>query len=239
MPRKPKKISRSDSNQSNRSSYLNSHFSFSPLNQEQRDAMRLLRKSDICFLVGPAGTAKTYCAVAYAVQQFIDHEVEISISRPAIQQGENIGFLPGDANQKLSPFLEPIFYAVEKLMGRNLDASRAVKSALKIVPLSLIRGRNIDNSTLIIDEAQNLTWGEIKTICTRIGEGGKIIFCGDVEQNDLRGGGSRLEEAAHALSGIEAEGHSIGSHVFSDESIVRHPLVGPVLRRMRGAEARA
>lgn len=190
--------------------------------------MDCIRKNSIVFLTGPAGSAKTHVATAWGVRQLVFNDVKLRISRPAIGQGVELGFLPGTAEQKLCPYLMPVFDSIEKLVGE--EASKRVKSQLEIFPLSIVRGRTIEHSTLIVDEAQNLGYDEIKTICTRIGDGGKIIFCGDISQSDVRN--SPLEEVAQRLDGAECEGLTIGWYEFTEDAIVRHPLIKEILRRM-------
>lgn len=198
------------------------------LNQEQEEAMHCLEQNSICFLLGPAGSAKTFLATAWALDQFFDRDLSIKISRPTVQQGINLGYLPGDAKEKVSPFLVPIFDSIEKMCA---DPQRA-KAATEILPLALIRGRTIENATLIVDESQNLSYREILAICTRIGPGGQIIFCGDTSQSDQQEGQCRLEEASQKLDGLSAEEYSIGSFKFTEESIIRHPLIAEIIRRL-------
>lgn len=203
---------------------------FKPLNHEQKKALQTLKRSSITFLTGPPGTAKTFVATAWGLIRMIHNDCKLQISRPAIQQGVELGYLPGTAEQKISPFLEPIFDSAEILCGE--EGLREAKQKIRIVPLSLIRGRTIRNSTLLIDEAQNLSWSEIEAVCTRIGEGGQIIFCGDVSQNDHKNGKSRLEDAASMLDGISSEEHRVLWYRFTEEAVVRHPLIPEIIKAL-------
>lgn len=205
---------------------------FSPLNDEQKEAMRAVSSNAITFLTGPSGTAKTTVATAFAVQQMLYYDKAVSLARPAIQSGSNTGYLPGTAEEKVAPFLRPAFRAIEKLFGEDATNAAGVKSKIRIMPLCLIRGMTIEDEILLVDEAQNLTWDEILTVCTRIGHGGNIIFAGDIDQHDLNGR-SMLEEAARRLDGASAAKYSIGWYRFSEAAIVRHPLVGEIIRRMK------
>lgn len=206
---------------------------FKPLNCEQRKAMQSLKRSSISFLTGPPGTAKTFVATAWGMLRMLHHDTKLHVTRPAIQQGVELGYLPGTAEQKVCPFLEPIFDAVEVLCGE--ERAKEARTKIKIMPLSMIRGRTIRNSTLIVDEAQNLTWAEIETIATRIGENGQIIFCGDVSQNDHKNGRSRLEDAASMLNGVSVDEHRICWYQFSEQAIVRHPLIPEIIKTLHPA----
>lgn len=204
---------------------------FKPIHQEQVDAIQSLKKNAICFLTGPAGSSKTFVATAWALRRLLYSDIKMIISRPAIQQGANIGFLPGTPERKISPFMRPIHDSIDKLLGSS-EHAKAIKRQVEILPLSFIRGMTISDATLVVDEAQNLSRDEILAVSTRIGEGGQIIFCGDISQNDMAGCKSRLADVAEILDGGEADGFSIGWHKFSMEGIVRHPLVKVVVSRM-------
>ena len=208
------------------------NYHFKALNREQTRALECLRTNTICFLTGPPGTAKTFLATAWATEQLLSRDLGFKVSRPAVQQGQESGFLPGTAAQKTAPFLYPIYEAVDQLCG--VEFSPLVKQKIEIVPLSMIRGRNIRYATFVIDEAQNLLWNEVLAICTRLGEGGQIIFCGDISQNDHKDGTSRLEEAAHRLNGVEVGEHKIGWYQFTMQAVVRHPLIPAIIEAMAG-----
>ncbi len=207
---------------------------FKPKHPQQLEALQCCRANAITFLSGPAGTAKTFCATWYAMSTALEHStMRVFISRPAVTSGAEIGFLPGSAEDKMNPFLQPIVDAYTKLAGTSLDR---VKSLVKTLPLCYIRGRTIENAILIVDEAQNLTPDEIVTIVTRVGEGGKIILCGDVMQNDLYRGYSVLEQAAATFDGACVHGRSVGWYRFTSEAIVRDPLTSELIDRASRAE---
>lgn len=185
------------------------------------------------FLGGPAGTAKTFVAVWYAISEAMLGKFErIIISRPAVTSGAEIGFLPGGVEKKMEDFLTPIYDARDKIGTDRLDQ---IKSIFKVMPLCYARGRTIENAILVVDEAQNLTPDDIMTIVTRVGEGGKIIFCGDTMQNDLYGGVSVLDQAAETLAGASVGGYSVGHFAFSEDAIVRHPLTREMIKRVSEA----
>jgi phosphate starvation-inducible protein PhoH and related proteins len=194
-----------------------SQLHFRPKHPEQLQALDVISSNTITFLCGPAGTAKSFIATYYSLWR----GQRIILSRPAITSGEKIGFLPGTMDQKLDPFLVPIFEAAEKITGSR------DKQMLEILPLAYIRGRTIEDATLIVDEAQNLTPDEFVTIMTRIGENGKIIFCGDASQHDLHY--SVIDQVADTYDGIECHGESIGKFRFSKNAIVRSPLIAKII----------
>jgi phosphate starvation-inducible PhoH-like protein len=199
---------------------------------QQNEALDCCRDNAIVFLTGPAGSAKTYCATYYAISNVIDTETryrKVYMTRPAVTQGRDIGFIPGGIDEKMNPFLRPIINAYEKQAGYNPAVIERIKSSLEILPLSYIRGWTIEDSILIVDEAQNLEGHEIKTIATRLGKGGKIIMCGDCSQNDLQR--SVLEFAAGDWEGISRGGRSIGWYQFTKDAIVRDPLVTELVDR--------
>lgn len=211
---------------------------FKARHPEQELALECLKKNGIAFLTGPAGTAKTHVSTWYALSQIIEGATnKILITRPAITSGADIGFLPGTVEEKMKPFLAPITEARDKIGGKvswmNADQ---IRSYFEIAPLCYIRGRTIENAILIVDEAQNLTPDDILTIATRIGENGKIIFCGDTMQNDLYGGNSVLERAAKTYDGASRGGVSVGWYRFSKDAIVRSPITGLLIELSEGAD---
>lgn len=196
---------------------------FKAKHPEQLDALATIDRNTITFLCGPAGTAKSFIATYYALSR----ELRLIVSRPAITSGVDIGFLPGTMEQKLDPFLIPIFEAAEKITGSR------DKQAFEILPIAYVRGRTIEDATLIVDEAQNLTADEFVTIMTRIGENGKIIFCGDASQHDLPN--SIIDQVADTYEGLECQGQSIGKFRFSHDAIVRSPLITKIIERAETA----
>jgi phosphate starvation-inducible PhoH-like protein len=178
---------------------------------------------DVTFSIGPAGTGKTYLAVACAVDAFERDSVKrIVLVRPAVEAGERLGFLPGDLAQKVDPYLRPLYDALYDLMGFDKIARMLERSTIEIAPLAYMRGRTLNHSFVILDEAQNTTPEQMKMFLTRIGFGSKAVVTGDVTQIDLaRGQKSGLVEAREVLKGVRG----IAFTFFESEDVVRHPLV--------------
>ena len=171
----------------------------------QRKYVQSIRKRDIVFGIGPAGTGKTYIAVAMAVHAFKNKEVQkIILTRLAVEAGERLGFLPGDMQEKVDPYLRPLYDALYDVLGRESALRLKEKEAIEVVPLAYMRGRTLDNSFIILDEAQNTTREQMKMFLTRMGFGSKIVVTGDVTQVDLpRGKKSGLLEAAKILKNVK------------------------------------
>ena len=194
----------------------------------QIEYLKTIAAHDITFAIGPAGTGKTYLAVACAVDAFERETVErIVLTRPAVEAGERLGFLPGDLAQKVDPYLRPLYDALYDLMGFDRVAKLFEKGAIEIAPLAYMRGRTLNHSFIILDEAQNTTPEQMKMFLTRIGIGAKAVVNGDVTQVDLpRGQQSGLIEARHVLSEVRG----IGVVEFGTEDVVRHPLVARIVQ---------
>ncbi|HEY5764022.1 MAG TPA: PhoH family protein [Rhodocyclaceae bacterium] len=194
----------------------------------QIDYLKAVAAHDITFAIGPAGTGKTYLAVACAVDALEREHVErIVLTRPAVEAGERLGFLPGDLAQKVDPYLRPLYDALYDLMGFDRVAKLFEKGAIEIAPLAYMRGRTLNHSFIILDEAQNTTPEQMKMFLTRIGIGAKAVVTGDVTQVDLpRGQQSGLIEARHVLSAVRG----IGIIEFGAEDVVRHPLVARIVQ---------
>lgn len=192
-------------------------------NLRQRDYLRRIISNDINFGVGPAGTGKTYLAVACAVAALADNEIErILLVRPAVEAGEKLGFLPGDIGQKIDPYLRPLFDALYEMLGFERVGKLIARGTIELAPLAYMRGRTLNESFVILDEAQNTTVEQMKMFLTRIGFGSKAIITGDITQIDLpRGQYSGLKHASTVLSGIEG----ISFTRFLPRDVVRHPLV--------------
>ncbi len=189
--------------------------------------VREIDKKMIVFGVGPAGTGKTYLAMAKAITAFKNNEVgRIILTRPAIEAGEKLGFLPGDLQSKVDPYLRPLYDALYEIMGAESFLKNMEKGLIEVAPLAYMRGRTLDNSYIILDEAQNTTPAQMKMFLTRIGFGSKAIITGDLSQKDLpKDQTSGLETALKILSGID----DIGIVNFSSDDVVRHPLVQKIV----------
>ncbi|MBQ7932265.1 MAG: PhoH family protein [Clostridia bacterium] len=193
----------------------------------QKKYLDLIRKNTIVLGIGPAGTGKTYLAVAAAVKALRNHEVSrIILTRPAVEAGERLGFLPGDLQSKIDPYLRPLYDALYEMLGAESCARMIEKMTIEIAPLAYMRGRTLDDSFIILDEAQNTTPEQMKMFLTRLGNGSKAVVTGDLTQTDLpRGTKSGLSIATMILKNIE----DIGIHEFSDRDVVRHRLVQKII----------
>ncbi len=193
----------------------------------QKKYVDAIRNNTIVFGVGPAGTGKTYLAMAMAITAFKNNEVNrIILTRPAIEAGENLGFLPGDLQQKVDPYLRPLYDALYEIMGADNFARNMEKGAIEVAPLAYMRGRTLDNSFIVLDEAQNTTPEQMKMFLTRIGYGSKAVVTGDTTQIDLpRGKNSGLIESTKILKNIE----DISICNLTNKDVVRHPLVQKII----------
>jgi phosphate starvation-inducible protein PhoH and related proteins len=189
--------------------------------------IRALRRNALVFGVGPAGTGKTWLAVAYAIALFERKEVDrIILSRPAVEAGERLGFLPGDMREKVDPYLRPIYDALFDLMDARIVERALQTNEIEIAPLAFMRGRTLANAIVILDEAQNTTSMQMKMFLTRLGENSRMIVTGDPSQVDLpTGQTSGLAEAVKLLADVEG----IGRVVFTHEDVIRHELVGKIV----------
>lgn len=199
-------------------------------NLNQYRYLESLNNSTITFGVGPAGTGKTFLAVAYAVQLLVDSKIKkIVLTRPAVEAGERLGYLPGDLSQKIDPYLVPLFDALEYFMGNEKVSSLIEKRSIEIVPLAYMRGRTLSNACILLDEAQNSTMTQIKMFLTRLGENSKMIITGDETQIDLPNKlVSGLNKTRTALSKIE----KINVVEFDNSDIIRNPLVAKILEAL-------
>lgn len=193
----------------------------------QKKYVDLIQKNTVVFGIGPAGTGKTYLAMAMAITAFKNNEVNrIILTRPAIEAGEKLGFLPGDLQQKVDPYLRPLYDALYEIMGAENFMKNMEKGLIEVAPLAYMRGRTLDNAFIVLDEAQNTTPEQMKMFLTRIGYGSKAVITGDVTQIDLgEGKRSGLTEATKILSGIEG----IGQITLTNKDVVRHPLVQQII----------
>lgn len=194
----------------------------------QKKYVDLLKKKTITFGVGPAGTGKTYLAVAVAVNAFKAKQVDkIILTRPAVEAGEKLGFLPGDLQEKVNPYLRPLYDALQEMLGAETFAKMMERGTIEIAPLAYMRGRTLNNAYVILDEAQNTTREQIKMFLTRLGEGGKMIVTGDLTQIDLpKGINSGLKHAVRILKDID----DIGIIRLTDKDVVRHLLVQQIVK---------
>ncbi|MFW5646366.1 MAG: PhoH family protein [Acetivibrio ethanolgignens] len=202
----------------------------------QKKYVDLIREKMIVFGIGPAGTGKTYLAMAMGIKAFKNDEVSrIILTRPAIEAGEKLGFLPGDLQSKVDPYLRPLYDALYQIMGPDSYAKNAEKGLIEVAPLAYMRGRTLDNAFIILDEAQNTTPAQMKMFLTRIGFGSKVIITGDLTQKDLPGNtGSGLEEAIKVLNKIE----DIGFAYLTSQDVVRHPLVQKIVKAYDAYESK-
>lgn len=193
----------------------------------QKQYLNLIEEKMIVFGVGPAGTGKTYLAMAKAITAFKNNEVNrIILTRPAIEAGEKLGFLPGDLQSKVDPYLRPLYDALYEIMGAETFLKNMEKGLIEVAPLAYMRGRTLDNSYIILDEAQNTTPAQMKMFLTRIGFGSKAIITGDLSQKDLAPNvKSGLDEALKVLGSID----EIGVCRLTSQDVVRHPLVQKIV----------
>ena len=194
----------------------------------QKQYVSAIQKNTIVFGVGPAGTGKTFLAVAMAVKALRDKQVaRIILTRPAIEAGEKLGFLPGDLQSKIDPYLRPLYDALFEMMGAENYQRHIEKGTIEIAPLAYMRGRTLDDSFIILDEAQNSTPEQMKMFLTRLGFNSKAVITGDMTQTDLpTGQKSGLSTAVKVVEGIE----DIAIHHFTDKDVVRHKLVQSIIR---------
>ncbi len=200
----------------------------------QRKLVDLMRKNDMVFAVGPAGTGKTYTGVALAVKALKEKQVKrIILTRPAVEAGENLGFLPGDLKEKLDPYMQPLYDALRDMIPHETLASYIEKGVVQIAPLAFMRGRTLDNAFVILDEAQNTTHAQMKMFLTRMGKNAKFMITGDPGQIDLpRRVISGLKEALLVLKDVKG----VGMIYLDDKDVIRHRLVKEVISAYKAIE---
>jgi phosphate starvation-inducible PhoH-like protein len=198
-----------------------------PKSRAQRDYVRCIRESDLTFGIGPAGTGKTYLAMAMAASALTQRLVKrVVLTRPAVEAGERLGFLPGDLAEKVSPYLRPLYDALNDMLEFDKVEQLRERGQIEVAPLAFMRGRTLNNAFVILDEAQNATSEQMRMFLTRLGFGSKAVVTGDVTQTDLPPGARPgLKEAEELLSGIEG----ISCCRFTDADVVRHPLVQKIV----------
>ncbi|MBF0178195.1 MAG: PhoH family protein [Magnetococcales bacterium] len=205
-----------------------------PRNARQAAYIETLWHTDLTFATGPAGTGKTYVAVAVAVQACLEGRVaRIVLTRPAVEAGERLGFLPGDLQAKVDPYLRPLYDALHDMLGYEKVEKMLDQNLLEIAPLAYMRGRTLEEAFIILDEAQNTTPEQMKMFLTRLGQTSRAVVCGDATQVDLPAGrGSGLVHAMKILSHVDG----IGMIHFTDRDVVRHPLVRRIVRAYEEAD---
>ncbi len=201
---------------------------------KQNEYIENIKKKDLIFSIGAAGTGKTYLAVCYGVNELKRGNVErIILTRPAVEAGENLGFLPGDLKEKVDPYLRPLYDALHDMLGVEGTQALIDKGVIEIAPLAYMRGRTLENSFIILDEAQNATIDQLKMFLTRMGFNSKMIVTGDVSQIDLPNSKkSGLKVSANLLRDIP----EVGVIVFDRFDVVRHPLVGKIIEKFEHLE---
>jgi phosphate starvation-inducible PhoH-like protein len=203
----------------------------------QRAYLEHIRRQDLTFGIGPAGTGKTYLAVACAVESLLGERVRrIVLVRPAVEAGERLGFLPGDLTQKVDPYLRPMYDALYEMLGFDKVARHIERNVIEVAPLAFMRGRSLNDSFIILDEAQNTTIEQMKMFLTRIGFGSKAVVTGDVTQTDLPAGrASGLKHVIEVLRGVDG----VAFTYFDAQDVVRHPLVQRIVQayEARGGDA--
>ena len=194
----------------------------------QKQYTGMIADNTVTFVIGPAGTGKTYLAVAMAVSSFRKKEVSrIILTRPAVEAGESLGFLPGDLQTKVDPYLRPLYDALFEMLGAESFQAYQEKGMIEVAPLAYMRGRTLDDSFIILDEAQNTTKEQMKMFLTRIGFHSKVVITGDITQIDLPAGKkSGLKDAIRILKNID----DIGIQYLTDRDVVRHPLIQKIIR---------
>ncbi len=200
----------------------------------QKDYVDQIRDKMITFGIGPAGTGKTYLAMAMGITAFKNNEVNrIILTRPAIEAGENLGFLPGDLQSKVDPYLRPLYDALHEIMGAESFMNYSEKGLIEVAPLAYMRGRTLDNAFIILDEAQNTTPAQMKMFLTRVGFGSKVVITGDLTQIDLpKGVSSGLAIAQRVLRRVE----EIAFITLTNKDVVRHPLVQKIVQAYEAYE---
>ncbi|MEE3317423.1 MAG: PhoH family protein, partial [Pseudomonadota bacterium] len=198
-----------------------------PRTEAQKAYVQALFNNELAFGIGPAGTGKTYLAVAVAVNMFIGGHVDrIILSRPAVEAGEKLGYLPGDMKDKVDPYMQPLYDALNDFLPSKQVAKLIEEKRIEIAPLAFMRGRTLANAFVVLDEAQNATTMQMKMFLTRLGEGSRMVITGDRSQVDLpRGVQSGLRDAENLLKGID----KISFNYFTSKDVVRHPLVAKII----------
>ena len=201
-----------------------------PRTASQKKAWSLLSQNDITFLLGSAGSGKTFLAMAYAINEVVEKRRDtIVLTRPIVEAGERLGFLPGTFGEKVNPYMQPLYDTMDKLLGKYSKLREVVNKAIVLAPLCYMRGRTFDNAICIFDEAQNATYTQLKLVLSRCGQNTQVVVTGDPFQSDLCGEAEPpLMEVVSRLNGTSG----IATHKFSNNDVVRHPLVSAILKKL-------
>lgn len=201
------------------------------LNQAQKLAWSAFDQHDILFLIGPAGVGKTQLACAFAISEIISkRRKKIVLTRPIVEAGENLGYLPGSFEEKVSPYMMPMYDCIDRCVGRENELREMINKSIEIAPVAYLRGRTFHDSICIFDEAQNATVSQLKLFITRFGHNSKIIITGDPNQSDLYEKDRGLMHVVKKIENLEG----VGVVYFNSNSIVRHPLIASVLEKLEG-----
>lgn len=212
-----------------------SGFKFEFLNEAQRSAWEKFDQHDVLFLIGPAGCGKTQLACAFAMSEILAKKrSKIVLTRPIVEAGESLGYLPGSFEEKVNPYMMPMYDCMERCVGKESPEREFVNKAIEIAPIAYCRGRTFNDSICIFDEAQNANLSQIKLFMTRFGQNSKMIITGDPEQSDIKNGNFTLLDVANKMEQIG----KIGVIRFLPCSIVRHPLIADILRKFEDIEKR-
>lgn len=201
------------------------------LNDDQKLSYGVYQQHDVCFFVGPAGTGKTFLATAFAIAEVLRFRTKrrIILTRPVVEAGEQLGFLPGTLEEKINPYVLPVYDCIKKLIGGGQETfNNFIQQYVEVAPIAYMRGRTFNDAVCIFDEAQNATFGQLKLFLTRFGENSKVVVTGDPKQSDLRLDAIPLVDVVHRVETLPG----IGIMRFSDESIVRHPLISEIIKRL-------
>lgn len=209
----------------------NGHFHIDFKNEAQSLAWAAYQQHEVLFLIGPAGTGKSFLACAFAVQEVLNRRRKrIILTRPIVESGESLGYLPGEFDEKVAPYMMPMYDCIDKLVGKDGLQREKINEAIEVAPMAYMRGRTFDDAVCILDESQNCSMMQMKLFLTRFGENSKIIITGDPAQSDLVGRPA-LVEVMHKLGDVPG----VGVVQFKNNSIVRHPLVGSIIEKLEGS----
>lgn len=225
MPRKPKTPTKSTS--SGKSSNSGGNFYIDFKNTAQKMAWAAFQQHDVLFLLGPAGVGKSYLSCAFAIEQVLaKQKKKIVLTRPIVEAGETLGYLPGEFQDKVHPYMMPMYDCIDRLVSG--PKNELINERVELAPIAYMRGRTFHDSVCIFDEAQNASYMQLKLFLTRFGENSKVIVTGDPNQSDLPGNKVDLMEVVNKLRGVEG----IGIVEFGSDSIVRHPLVSKIVDKL-------